>query len=68
MITAPARTEPAATADERETLDGWLEYYRSALLAKCAGLSDEQLRKRPIEPSGLSLIGPLRHMTIIEYA
>ena len=68
MISAPVRDEPSTTASEREMLDGWLDYHRSTLLVKCAGLTDEQLRKRSIEPSGLSLIGLLRHMTIIEYA
>ena len=49
-------------------LDGWLDYHRATLLTKCAGLTDAQLRTRSVEPSGLSLIGLLRHMTIVEYA
>ena len=68
MIEAPTRHEPSTTASERDMLEGWLEYHRNTLLAKCAGLTDEQLRTRSVEPSGLSLIGLLRHMTIIEYA
>ena len=68
MIEAPMRSEPSTTAGERDMLDGWLEYHRRTLLTKCAGLSDEQLRIRSVEPSGLSLIGLLRHMTIVEYA
>lgn len=68
MIKAPVRDKPLPTAGEREMLDGWLEFHRSTLLVKCAGLTDEQLRKRSIKPSALSLIGLLRHMTIIEYA
>ena len=68
MIDAPERQEPSTTADERAMLDGWLDYHRATLLTKCAGLTDEQLRIRSVEPSGLSLIGLLRHMTIVEYA
>lgn len=49
-------------------LEGWLDYHRATLVTKCAGLSDDQLRTRSVEPSGLSLIGLLRHMTMNEYA
>jgi uncharacterized damage-inducible protein DinB len=68
MIKAPTRSEPPTTAGERDMLDGWLEYHRRTLLTKCADLTDEQLRTRSVEPSRLSLIGLLRHMTIVEYA
>jgi hypothetical protein len=37
------RTMPGGLSDERGLLDGWLEYYRATLLAKCEGLSGEQL-------------------------
>ena len=47
-------------------LDGWLEFHRGTLITKCAGLTDEQLRLRSVEPSGLSLLGLLRHMTEVE--
>lgn len=43
-----------------------LDAYRSTLLVKCAGLSDEQLRQRPIAPSSLSLLGLLRHLADVE--
>jgi uncharacterized damage-inducible protein DinB len=62
------REEPSTTADERAMLEGWLDFHRATLLTKCAGLSDDQLRIRSAEPSTLSLIGLLRHMTINEYA
>lgn len=67
VINPPARKEPSTTADERAMLDGWLDYHRATLLTKCAGLADEQLRRRSVEPSALSLIGLLRHLTICEY-
>ena len=31
------RTMPDGLSDERGLLDGWLEYYRETLLAKCEG-------------------------------
>ena len=30
-------------------LEGWLDYHRALLLAKCAGLDDEQRKRRMIE-------------------
>jgi len=66
---ATRRTEPArGTGDERELLDGWLEYYRAAALDKCAGLSAEQLASPSCPPSPLSLIGLVRHLTEMERA
>jgi len=68
MIDIPEREDAPTTAGERAMLDGWLDYHRATLLTKCAGLTDEQLRTRSVEPSALSLIGLLRHMTIVEYS
>lgn len=52
--------------NERVMLDGWLDYHRQTLLAKCAGLTEEQLRLRAVEPSNLSLLGLVRHMAEVE--
>lgn len=49
-------------------LDGWLDFHRQTLLLKCAGLTAEQLRRRAVEPSNLSLLGLLRHMVEVERA
>jgi len=49
--------------DERTVLDGWLDYHRDTLLLKCAGLSDEQLKTASVDPSNLTLLGLVRHMT-----
>jgi uncharacterized damage-inducible protein DinB len=66
--TAPevARPEPPLIAGEREQLDAWLDFHRDTLLQKCSGLTAEQLKLRPVEPSGLSLLGLVRHMTDVE--
>ena len=47
-------------------LEGWLDYHRETLLHKCAGLTAEQLRTASVEPSGLSLLGLVLHMTEVE--
>ena len=60
------RAEPPLRAGEREMLIGWLDYHRATLLLKCEGLTDDQLRERSVPPSGLSLIGLVRHLTECE--
>jgi hypothetical protein len=66
--TAPevSRTDPPLVAGERESLDGWLDYHRATLLAKCQGLTGEQLARRAVPPSTLSLLGLVRHLTDVE--
>jgi uncharacterized damage-inducible protein DinB len=65
-MTTPARRKPPGAADERAQLEGFLDYHRETLLWKCAGLTDEQLRERPVPPSVLSLHGLVRHMADVE--
>ena len=66
--TAPDVTrEPGPwTAGERALLDWFLDFCRLTLLHKCAGLTAEQLARRSAEPSALSLLGLVRHMTEVE--
>ncbi|MGY0062100.1 DinB family protein [Streptomyces sp. LZ34] len=54
------------TADERETLRGFLDFHRATLARKCDGLSDEELRHQSMPPSTLSLLGLVRHMAEVE--
>jgi hypothetical protein len=67
-MTAPevSRIEPHKIGGERAMLEQWLDYHRATLLNKCAGLDDEQLRRRSCPPSSLSLLGLVRHMTDVE--
>lgn len=51
---------------ERQLLLDWLAFHRGALLAKCSGLSSEQLVNRAVAPSRLSLLGLVRHLTDME--
>ncbi len=60
------RKRPGLQAGELDMLNGWLEHHRAILLWKCEGLTDDQLRKRSVPPSTLSLLGLIRHMTDVE--
>jgi hypothetical protein len=51
---------------ERETLVGYLRDQRLTLEMKCSGLDAEQLARRAVEPSTLSLLGLVRHMAGVE--
>jgi uncharacterized damage-inducible protein DinB len=60
------RPDPPYEADERTTLTSFLDFQRATLAWKCEGLTDEQLRQRNVEPSTLSLLGLVRHLTDVE--
>jgi uncharacterized damage-inducible protein DinB len=61
------RTDVPRTGGERELLRAYLDFHRETLAAKCAGLSDEDLRRRTT-PSSLSLLSLVRHMAEVERA
>jgi len=60
------RAEPDRIADERESLEQWLDFHRETLLMKCSGLTADELKMRPVAPSRLSLLGLVRHMVEVE--
>lgn len=66
--TAPdvVRVDEPFLGPERPMLDGWLAWHRTTFLTKCAGLTGEQLAQRAVPPSGLSLLGLVRHHTDVE--
>ncbi|MGW0946692.1 DinB family protein [Streptomyces sp. NPDC002623] len=66
-LTLPdGRPVPLLTGDELPMLESWLEFHRSTLALKCAGLDDEQLRRTSAEPSALTLLGLVQHMAEVE--
>src|SRR6185312_17220446 len=65
---SPNRESKPYTGPERQMLQGWLDWHRQTLLSKCAGLTAEQLRTASTEPSNLTLLGLVRHMTDVERA
>ena len=60
------RTEPPPCGSERETLMGFLAYQRRTLAMKCAGLEPAALATCAVPPSGLSLLGLVRHLSDVE--
>ena len=60
------RNDGPMTGGERAVLDHWLDLYRDTALLKIAGLDVEQLTRRAVPPSSMSLIGLVRHLTEVE--
>jgi len=52
--------------DERSTLLDYLRRYRLTMEMKCADLNAEQLARRSVPPSTMSLLGLVRHMAEVE--
>jgi hypothetical protein len=70
MFLAPEE-DPRDQSDhsgERATLIGYLRFQRQTLELKCSGLDPEQLARRSVPPSNLSLLGLVRHMAGVEQA
>lgn len=60
------RPDGSLVAPEAQMLPELLAWHRSTLLSKCAGLTGAQLAERSVAPSGLSLLGLLRHLRKVE--
>jgi hypothetical protein len=64
--TGDTRERIPRTGNERETLTGFLDWYRATFAQKCAGVPPGRLSEKGVPPSGLSLHGLLRHLTGVE--
>jgi uncharacterized damage-inducible protein DinB len=60
------RDSEVEDAGERGTLLKYLRAYRLTLEMKCEGLGPEQLARRSVPPSTMSLLGIVRHMADVE--
>ncbi|WP_308249989.1 DinB family protein [Sphaerisporangium fuscum] len=61
------RNNAAASPDgELATLQDYLRDYRLTLQMKCEGLDPEQLARRSVPPSTMSLLGLVRHLAEVE--
>ncbi|MDX6336645.1 MAG: hypothetical protein QOG05_3985 [Streptosporangiaceae bacterium] len=63
---APDPVDGPLTGADRPILEGYLNWQRVTLLNICAGLTGEQLARRPIPSSNLSLLGLIRHLAKVE--
>src|SRR3954463_3346046 len=59
------RTDRPATGSEKELLEAFLDFQRDTLLLKVSGLDEAALRKTHT-PSGLSLLGLVKHLAYVE--
>lgn len=66
-VFADDRVDPPFLDADRPALEAWLEFYRRTLPIKVGGLSAEELCRRSVPPSTLSLIGIVRHLTKVEH-
>ena len=53
---------------EKAVVVGYLRAYRQTFEMKCEGLDAEQLARRSVPPSTLSLLGLLRHLAKVEHS
>ena len=63
----PRETHEQPT-DELGTVVDYLRRYRLTLEMKCADLDAEQLARRSVPPSSLSLLGLVRHLAKVEHS
>ncbi len=59
------RPEPPDSAPPVELVSAFLDYLRATMLWKLEGLSEEEATRRA-EPSGLSLLGMVKHLAYVE--
>lgn len=62
----PRDNDGASPDGELETLRDFLTNYRLTLRMKCEGLDAEQLARRSVPPSTMSLLGLIRHLAEVE--
>jgi uncharacterized damage-inducible protein DinB len=64
----PRNSAGVSPDGELATLQDYLQNYRLTLLMKCEGLNPEQLARRSVPPSTMSLLGLIRHLAEGEQA
>lgn len=62
----PRNSDAVSPDGELPTLQDYLRDYRLTLLMKCEGLNPQQLARRSVPPSTMSLLGLLRHLAEAE--
>lgn len=61
------RDTGASPVGERAVLLEYLRHYRLTLELKCDGLDAEQMARRSVPPSTMSLLGLVRHLAKVEH-
>ncbi len=65
LVDRYTRPEPPIAGDERDVLLGFLDFLRETIVLKTMDLPDEDARE-PHIPSGMSLLGIMKHITGVE--
>src|SRR4051794_20301294 len=60
------RVDPPMTGPELEMLKAFLDYHRATLLQKISGVSEEDVKRKALPPSNLSLLGLAKHLAYVE--
>lgn len=63
---APDAVNGPTAGAERPILEAMVSHQRTTLLNICAGLTADQLARRPLTSTNLSLLGLVRHMAKVE--
>jgi hypothetical protein len=61
------RSDPDLQAGELVMLGQYLDFHRATLEMKCARLTEDELKRRAVPTSNLTLLGLVRHLTDVEY-
>ncbi|MGH3168175.1 MAG: DinB family protein [Trebonia sp.] len=64
----PRDSDGVSPDGELATLQDYMKNYRLTLLMKCEGLDPEQMARRSVPPSTMSLLGLVRHLADAERA
>lgn len=62
----PRNSDGVSADGELATLQDYLRHYRLTLQMKCEGLNPEELARRSVPPSTMSLLGLVRHLAEVE--
>jgi hypothetical protein len=62
----PTPFDGVTTGPERPMLDDYLAWHRYTLRNICAGLTGEQLTTHAVPSSNITLLGLIRHMSLVE--
>ena len=60
------RIDPDLVADELTMLTQFLEFHRATVLEKVSGLTHEELNRRAVPTSELTLAGLVKHLALVE--
>ena len=61
------RSDPDLQTGELDILGQYLDFHRATLGMKCARLTEDELKRRAVPTSNLTLLGLVRHLTDVEH-